>query len=79
MKLLLNSPLWYVLLCLLISGLGAFLLYRKDRNLAELSTFRKRVLAALRFLSLFFLAFLLLEPLLEYSKKKVEKPIIVLA
>ncbi|MDG1175965.1 MAG: hypothetical protein P8N07_09230, partial [Flavobacteriales bacterium] len=39
----------------------------------------KRVLAALRFLSLFFLAFLLLEPLLEYSKKKVEKPIIVLA
>lgn len=79
MKLLLNSPLWYVLLCLLISGLGAFLLYRKDLNLAELSTFWKRVLAALRFLSLFFLAFLLLEPLLEYSKKKVEKPIIVLA
>ena len=79
MKLLLNSPLWYVLLCLLIAGLGAFLLYRKDRNLAELSTLWKRVLAGLRFLSLFFLAFLLLEPLLEYSKKKVEKPIIVLA
>ena len=79
MKLLLNSPLWYVLLCIAIAGLGAFLLYRKDRNLAELSTLWKRVLAALRFLSLFFLAFLLLEPLLEYSKKKVEKPIIVLA
>ncbi len=71
--------MWYVLLCLLIAGLGAFLLYRKDRNLAELSTLWKRVLAGLRFLSLFFLAFLLLEPLLEYSKKKVEKPIIVLA
>tara|TARA_B110000208_G_scaffold191496_1_gene258558 strand:- start:7073 stop:9124 length:2052 start_codon:yes stop_codon:yes gene_type:complete len=71
--------LWYVLLCIAIAGLGAFLLYRKDRNLAELSTLWKRVLAALRFLSLFFLAFLLLEPLLEYSKKKVEKPIIVLA
>jgi len=79
LKLLLNSPLWYVLLCIAIAGLGAFLLYRKDRNLAELSTLWKRVLAALRFLSLFFLAFLLLEPLLEYSKKKVEKPIIVLA
>lgn len=71
--------MWYVLLCIAIAGLGAFLLYRKDRNLAELSTLWKRVLAALRFLSLFFLAFLLLEPLLEYSKKKVEKPIIVLA
>lgn len=71
--------MWYVLLCLLIAGLGAFLLYRKDRNLAELSILWKRILAGLRFVSIFLLAFLLLEPLLEYSKKKVEKPIIVFA
>jgi len=38
----------------------------------------KRLLSIFRFVSLFFLSFLLLEPLLEYSKTKVEKPIVVL-
>ncbi|MGB1040781.1 MAG: hypothetical protein ACPGVD_07915 [Flavobacteriales bacterium] len=79
MKLLLNSPLWYILICILLAGLGAYFLYRKDKNLSELSVLWKRVLGALRFLSLFFITFLLLEPLLEYSKTKVEKPILIIA
>lgn len=79
MKLLLNSPIWFVLLCIAIAGLGAFLLYRKDRNLTELSTLWKRILTGLRFVSIFFLVFLLLEPLIEYATTKVEKPIVVLA
>ena len=78
MKLLLNSPFWYILLCILIAGLGAFFLYRKDKNLSELSLIWKRLLMVFRFISLFLIAFLLLEPLLEYSKKKVEKPILVI-
>lgn len=76
---MLNSPVWFVLLCIVIAGLGAFFLYRKDRSLTELSTLWKRILTSLRFVSIFFLAFLLLEPLIEYSNTKVEKPIVVLA
>jgi hypothetical protein len=67
------------LLCIAIGALGAFLLYRKDKSLGELSGLWKKILAALRFVSISFLAFLLLEPLLEFSKEKIEKPIIILA
>ncbi len=66
-------------MCILLAGFGAYLLYRKDKNLSELSSTWKRILGAFRFLSLFFLTFLLLEPLLEYTKSKVEKPILVIA
>ena len=79
MKLILNSPFWYVLLCIAIGVLGAFLLYRKDKNLGELSSLWKKILACLRFVSISFLAFLLLEPLLEFSKEKIEKPILIIA
>lgn len=79
MKLILNSPFWCILLCIAIGALGSFLLYRKDKSLGELSSLWKKTLAALRFLSISFLAFLLLEPLLEFSKEKIEKPILVLA
>ena len=79
MKLILNSPFWYILLCIALGLLGAFLLYRKDKNLSELSNIWKKILAGLRFVSISFLAFLLLEPLLEFSKEKIEKPIIILA
>ena len=79
MKLILNSPFWYILLCLAIGVLGAFLLYRKDKSLGELSSIWKKILAGLRFVSISFLAFLLLEPLLEFSKEKIEKPILVIA
>ncbi|MEN8927992.1 MAG: hypothetical protein ABF242_06355 [Flavobacteriales bacterium] len=79
MKLLLNSPIWYIFLCIAIGVLGAFLLYRKDKSLSELSVSWKRILASLRFLTISMLAFLLLEPLLEFSKEKIEKPILVIA
>lgn len=79
MKLILNSPFWYILLCIALGLVGAFLLYRKDKNLGELSSLWKKILAGLRFVSISFLAFLLLEPLLEFSKEKIEKPIIILA
>ena len=79
MKLILNSPFWYILLCIAIGLLGAFLLYRKDKSLEELSSLWKKILAGLRFVSISFLAFLLLEPLLEFSKEKTEKPILILA
>lgn len=79
MKLILNSPFWCILLCIAIGALGAFLLYRKDKNLTELSSLWIKTLVVLRFVSISFLSFLLLEPLLEFSKEKVEKPILILA
>ena len=78
MKIILNSPVWYIAICIIIAGLGAYFLYRNDSKLKELPKSWKRLLGVFRFASLFFVFFLLLEPLLEYTKIKVEKPIVVL-
>lgn len=56
----------------------AGILYFKDKRLNELSKFWIRTLAALRFVSVTLLAFLLLEPLFETNKSTTEKPIIAI-
>lgn len=78
MKILLNFPVWYIAICILVAGLGAYFLYRNDSKLKELPKIWKQVLGVFRFTSLFTVLFLLLEPLLEYSQTKVDKPIVVL-
>ena len=79
MKLILDTPFWYILLCITLGAIVAFLLYRKDKNLTELSVLWTRIIAGLRFISVSIIAFLLLEPLLESTNENVEKPIIVIA
>lgn len=72
-------PLWYFVFCIVLGALLAFLLYRKDKKLAEFSKLTKGVLFGLRFLCISVLAAMLLSPLLKYFSKTVEKPIIVIA
>jgi len=72
------SP-WFILLCLLLGGLYAFVLYRKDSRLSEFSQALIIFLASLRFLAATFLAILLLSPLVKYLSREVEEPIFIIA
>lgn len=72
--------LWWVLLFSLVSFLLIFWLYffkkpyHKDISLPKIY-----FLAFLRGLSILFLLFLLLEPKIKYSSKRIEKPLLVFA
>ncbi len=72
-----SYPTWFFLLCLGLGFVFSFLLYQK-----QIEKFSNKILfyslAALRFLAVSLLAFLLLSPMLRYKKTEVEKPLIVL-
>jgi lipopolysaccharide export system protein LptC len=75
-------PLWWAIICLLGAAGLAWLLY--TRNPFGDDEVKRRsplyiTLIALRFLSLFLIAFLLLAPFLKSTTKKVQKPVIVIA
>ncbi len=72
-------PLWFILFCLALGGIYAFVLYRKKNKLKDVSATIVRLLATLRFLVVSFLAFLLLSPFIKYIDRMVEPPIIVIA
>ncbi|MFT5156472.1 MAG: hypothetical protein ACI83I_001015 [Bacteroidia bacterium] len=72
---------WYILLCLLLGAAYSFVLYRKSTLVVE-SKYAKQWmlgLSTLRFLSATILAILLLNPLLKYLNRTVEKPVVFLA
>lgn len=73
--------LWFTLLCLSIAGLGAWTLYRNNPidSSGKFGKWVNPTLAVLRFLTLFFLCFLLLGPVMKYWTHQTEKPIVVLA
>lgn len=73
--------LWLLIPCLLAAAGATWLLYTKNPFGDEVS---KRSplyigLMAIRFLTVFFLCFLLLAPFVKSSTKKVQKPIVVIA
>lgn len=69
------SP-WFIPLCLVIGGLYAGLLYSKNAPWPKTTN---RILAALRFILISLICFLLLGPLLNQISFFDEKPIVVLA
>ncbi|QIP15561.1 VWA domain-containing protein [Spirosoma aureum] len=80
-----TSP-WWILVCLLVGAVYAFAMYQPLPRLAgsgaALGGFDKRTtysLAALRFVVVSFLCFLLLNPLIRSLKTITEKPKVVLA
>ncbi len=75
-KILTQYSLWFIVLCLM-AGVGyAYLLYQKKSPWNKNTNY---FLAALRFLLVTFLSFLLLGPLIKYFINYTEKPTIVLA
>jgi len=79
MNLISQYSLGFYLLCVLLGAVYAFLLYRKDRRLSDFSRSAILTLAMLRMLSVSLIAILLLAPLLKYTQKTVEKPILLFA
>ncbi|GAB4034297.1 hypothetical protein GCM10028774_20070 [Spirosoma jeollabukense] len=80
-----SSP-WWILVCLLVGAVYAFAMYQPIPRLvgsgATVGGFDKRTtygLAALRFVVVSFLCFLLLDPLIRSLRTLTEKPKVVLA
>lgn len=72
-------PLWFILFCVALGGIYALVLYRKNDKLKEFSVNLIRLIAALRFLTVATLGFLLLSPFIKQLDRIVEKPIVILA
>ncbi len=72
-------PTWWVLICLLAGFLYALVLYRKDHSFDSIHPWLRRLLFGLRAVLVFFLALLLLTPLLKTLTREKEKPVIIIA
>jgi hypothetical protein len=69
-----------ILLAVLVASLGvAALLYFRNKATKEISKTQLLTLAVLRFLSFFFVAFLLLSPFLRNLKKITQSPVVIAA
>ncbi|TAL63038.1 MAG: hypothetical protein EPN85_01110 [Bacteroidetes bacterium] len=74
-----DYPWWFLFFCIL-SGAGySFVLYGREKRFNETRKWVKTALAVLRFLSVTFIAFFLLSPLLRNISRTVEKPILIFA
>ena len=71
-----NYSPWFMLLCAVIAGLVAWLLYRGMGDV--LPTWAKWVLSSIRFIVIFILAVLLLEPLLNSFTRLKSPPIVTI-
>jgi hypothetical protein len=75
----LSYPLGYIFLCA-VAGIGyAYFSYVKDKSFEGIRKVWVYLMASLRFLVVFGMAFLLLEPLMITEDTKVEKPLILFA
>ena len=72
-------PFWSVLLCLLLGGAFAFLLYYRAQYFPTARGWVKSGLGFIRFASISLLSLLLLSPVLKTSKQESKKPIVVVA
>ena len=70
-------PAWFLVFCLALGFLYAWILYRKGSALKEAKVWIKRLVFGLRFISVALIAFLLLSPLIKLISRKSEKPVIL--
>ncbi|MCU0324798.1 MAG: VWA domain-containing protein [Spirosomaceae bacterium] len=75
-ELVFQSSPWFILLCLLIGGIYAFVLYQRKNNFSKVQNW---ALSALRGGLVSIVCFLLLNPLLRSNKSIIEKPTVVVA
>ncbi len=78
MNIITEYPAWMIVFCI-IAGISysAILYYKNKRN--DFSPLLSKLMSLFRFLAIFFLAFLLLSPLLKTITHTNEKPIIIFA
>jgi len=71
-------PLWLIIFCILLGAAISLLLYYRNNNYNFVPKLKK-TLAAIRFIAVTIIAFLLLSPLVKSSTRHVEKPVIIIA
>ncbi len=74
-----DYPLWFSIFCVLLGGIYAVVLYRKEEKFNEIAPWLVKLMAGFRFLLVTILAFLLLSPFVKTLFNKEEKPVIVIA
>ncbi len=81
LKLITEEPWWFIVFCILLGAGYALILYPYNslKTINDKKPRLLRLMTALRFLTVSFLAFLLLSPLIKSFRREVQKPIIVLA
>lgn len=72
-------PKWLILFCLILAAIYSYFFYNKDRRLSETPIMITRSMMALRFIAVFFLSALLLQPLIRTITNRIEKPLIIFA
>jgi len=77
-EIIFSFPAWYLILCLALSASAAWFLYKVKVFGEEDRLWLRRGLGALRFLFLFGLTFLLLEPMVKNQVRELEKPVVAL-
>jgi hypothetical protein len=70
---------WYIILCAVLAGLYTFFLYGRNKQNTELPRAIVQLLGGLRFVTVFILALLLLNPLMQKWITKTSQPIIIFA
>jgi len=78
LSIVIDYPVWFILLCLAAGGIMAVILYLRNRK-EELPLWLHRSLAVIRFVTVSVIAFLLLSPLLKSVTRTYEKPVIIIA
>lgn len=74
-----EKPWWFILFCLGLGACYAIFLYRKEHSFDDIKPWLKGLMWFFRFLTISFLSFLLLSPLIRTISREVEKPIIIVA
>ncbi|TSA29116.1 MAG: hypothetical protein D4R67_02585 [Bacteroidetes bacterium] len=77
MGILTEYPVWFILFCLLLGAVYAFLLYfRSDRETND--PWLRWIMTGCRFLAVSLISFLLLSPLIRRQFTTIEKPLIII-
>ncbi len=79
MEILLSTPYWFLIFCILTGLVFAWLLYARTSEWEEVRPWLRRLMPAVRFISVSFLCFLLLSPFVKTNFREVEKPVIAIA
>ncbi len=70
---------WYLILCAVLAGLYTFLLYGRNNQNVELPKWVVQTLGSFRFITVFILSALLLNPLIQKWIDQTEPPVIIIA
>ncbi|MBI9034765.1 MAG: VWA domain-containing protein [Bacteroidales bacterium] len=73
-----EQPSWYILFCLIAAGLISFILYYRNRK-DKLDLWISWLLSGIRFIAVFLILTLLLEPYIKHFTKTIEKPNLIIA